>query len=108
MKKAFFQLLMLLLLVLAAVCCCCYIFCPFVVSYDHKQSSLTLPCPIPIKRCGESSVEEAVVLVRRALVAPVDQAGAGRVVVVGELLPVRDGGRGELVTLHLLLLKSQG
>ena len=43
---------------------------------------------------------------RRAL-APVDQARAGRVVVVGELLPVGDGGGGELVPLHLLLLNSQ-
>ena len=43
---------------------------------------------------------------RRAL-APVDQARAGRVVVVGELLPVGDRGRGELVSLHLLLLNIQ-
>ena len=43
---------------------------------------------------------------RRAL-APVDQARAGRVVVVGELLPVGDGGGGELVPLHLLLLNIQ-
>ena len=43
----------------------------------------------------------------RRTLAPVDQARAGRVVVVGELLPVGDGWGGELVPLHLLLLNSQ-
>lgn len=43
----------------------------------------------------------------RGTLAPVNQAGAGGVVVVGELLPVGDGGGGELVALHLLLLNSQ-
>merc|ERR1719264_1880583 len=64
---------------------------------------LEQPCTIPIERCGEPPVEEAVVLMRRTL-APVDQARAGRVVVVRELLPVGHGGGGELVSLHLLLL----
>ena len=65
------------------------------------------PGPIPVKCCGESSVEEAVVLMRPLPVPVVDQAGARRVVVVRELLAIRDRGGGELVTLHLLLIGSQ-
>ena len=43
----------------------------------------------------------------RPLPVPVvDQAGARRVVVVRELLAIRDGGGGELVTLHLLLIEK--
>ena len=65
------------------------------------------PGPIPVKRCGQSSIEEAVVLMRPLPVPVVDQAGARRVVVVRELLAIRDRGGGELVTLHLLLVGSQ-
>lgn len=61
------------------------------------------PGPIPVKCCGESSIEEAIVLMRALPVPVVDQAGARRVVVVRELLAIRDRGGGELVTLHLLL-----
>ena len=76
-------------------------------SFCCQLYTWSTPCTIPIECCGEPPVEEAVVLMRRSLVAPVDQARAGRVVVVGELLPVGDGWGGELVPLHLLLLNSQ-
>ena len=67
---------------------------------------LLSPGPIPVKCCGESSVEEAVVLMRPLPVPVVDQAGARRVVVVRKLLAIRDRGGGELVTLHLLLVEK--
>ena len=47
------------------------------------------------------------ILVSFQSVPVVDQTGARRVVVVRELLTIRDRGGGELVTLHLLLIETQ-